>query len=46
MSTLISILTYAAFVMSGMIAAAVILVKLGIWFDEQSPEEHDHGPGN
>lgn len=41
MSTLISILTNAAFVMLGMVAAAFVFVKLGVWFDEQSPEPHD-----
>ncbi len=41
MSTLIEILTNAAFVMLGMVIASYVLVKLGIWFDHQSPEEHD-----
>ena len=44
MSTLIEILTNAAFVMIGMVVASYVLVKLGIWFDQQSPEEYDaHG---
>ena len=44
MSTLIEILTNAAFVMIGMVIVASVLVKLAIWFDHQSPEEYDaHG---